>query len=179
MSLLRGTDESCDLCYGNAGILLFLLETFYRTGEQRFLKAAKARAEFLRMHFELVQKFGLYDGIAGIAFSLSQLSRADPDYEEIANRSANRLNTESREHLPVGARIVRRPWIDLEAGRKSQEARRSFGAERADAGGSRRRTVLNSFGRVFSQDRLVRPFPGFPVVRNRAVLSRPLMRFPG
>jgi lantibiotic modifying enzyme len=92
----RGTD--CDLYYGNAGILLFLLEAFYHTGEQSFLEASKARAEFLRRHLGLVQNFGLYDGVAGIAFSLLQLSRTDPDYEEIAHRSADRLKTESRGH---------------------------------------------------------------------------------
>jgi lantibiotic modifying enzyme len=93
---LTESAESCDLYYGKAGILLVLLEAFHLTGDARHLEAAKACAEFLDRHLDLVPKFGLYDGLAGIAFALAQLGRSVPDHRELADRVSSRLRAGAR-----------------------------------------------------------------------------------
>ena len=58
------------------GILPFALELHHATGDQRYLDAAIAGAAHLAATLDDVQGAGLYTGLAGIAFVLTETSRA-------------------------------------------------------------------------------------------------------
>ncbi|MBV8213773.1 MAG: hypothetical protein JOZ08_11205 [Verrucomicrobia bacterium] len=65
-------DEKCDLYYGNAGVLVFWRELHRVTGQREYAEAAQRAIDFLDQNLPQVKLYGLYDGLAGIAFSLAQ-----------------------------------------------------------------------------------------------------------
>jgi lantibiotic modifying enzyme len=67
-------EEKCDLYYGNAGVLLFLDELYRVTGQNEYAEATDRGIGFLDENLPRVRLYGLYDGLAGVAFSLAQLS---------------------------------------------------------------------------------------------------------
>jgi lantibiotic modifying enzyme len=71
-------EEKCDLYYGNAGVLVFLHELHRVTGQTEYAAATNRSIRFLDENLPRVKLYGLYDGLAGIAFSLAQLSDNPP-----------------------------------------------------------------------------------------------------
>lgn len=78
---VSGPDVS--LYSGTPGIVLFYLQLFESTGEQPFLKTAKAGADFLLASLPDTavspQQVGLYTGLAGIGYTLAEAYRNTPD----------------------------------------------------------------------------------------------------
>lgn len=83
-------EQKCDLYYGNAGTLLFLHELNRTAGHEEYAEAMQRGARFLDQHLPDVKLYGLYDGVAGIAFSLSQLSD-NPDASAICSKAIDDL----------------------------------------------------------------------------------------
>src|SRR5207247_7875297 len=75
---------------GTPGVILFFIEAFHSTGDQSFLKDARAGADHLLVAFVNEKESGLYVGIAGIGFALVETFKAtrDPKYREGATRCA-------------------------------------------------------------------------------------------
>src|SRR6201987_681310 len=67
-------EEKCDLYYGNAGTLVFLHELNRAAGREEYAEAMQRGIRFLDENLPNVKLYGLYEGVAGIAFSLAQLS---------------------------------------------------------------------------------------------------------
>jgi lantibiotic modifying enzyme len=65
-------EERCDLYYGNAGVLIFLRELYRVTGRKEYAEAIQRGVGFLDQNVPRIKLYGLYDGLAGIAFSLAQ-----------------------------------------------------------------------------------------------------------
>jgi lantibiotic modifying enzyme len=83
-------EEKCDLYYGNAGTLLFLDKLNRAAGREEYAEAMQRGVHFLDESLPNVKLYGLYDGIAGIAFSLSQLSD-DPDASAVCSKATDDL----------------------------------------------------------------------------------------
>jgi hypothetical protein len=83
-------EEKCDLYYGNAGTLLFLHELNRAAGNEEYAEAMQRGVRFLDEHLPDVKLYGLYDGVAGIAFSLSQLSD-NPDASAVSSKAIGDL----------------------------------------------------------------------------------------
>jgi lantibiotic modifying enzyme len=64
-------EERCDLYYGNAGVLVFLNELHQITGRKEYAEAIERGIRFLDQNLPQIKLYGLYDGLAGIAFSLA------------------------------------------------------------------------------------------------------------
>jgi lantibiotic modifying enzyme len=86
-------EDKCDLYYGNAGILLFLRELYQATGQPEYAEAIKRGARFVSKNTSELKPYGLYDGLAGIAFSLAQFPD-NPDAAAGCSRVLNRLALE-------------------------------------------------------------------------------------
>ena len=92
-------EEKCDLYYGNAGILVFLRELYRATGKKEYADAMQRDVAFLDQNLAQIKLYGLYDGLAGIAFSAAQdsedlrastvCSRAVDYLVQGANKQAN------------------------------------------------------------------------------------------
>jgi lantibiotic modifying enzyme len=67
-------EEKCDLYYGNAGVLLFLEQLHRVTGRNEYAEANRRGIRFVGENLRRIKLSGLYDGLAGIAFSLAQVS---------------------------------------------------------------------------------------------------------
>jgi lantibiotic modifying enzyme len=65
-----------DLYNGIPGVVLFYLELYRSTGDQTYLREARAGSDYLLANLYKVKETGLYDGIAGIAFTLQEASKA-------------------------------------------------------------------------------------------------------
>lgn len=68
-----------NLYSGTPGVVLFYLELFHATGEERLLDEAVAGADYLAASLpddDRVADAGLYTGLAGVAFTLALTSRA-------------------------------------------------------------------------------------------------------
>jgi lantibiotic modifying enzyme len=64
---------------------------YKQTGDSAYLDIAKAGAAFLEERLPNIPTFGFYDGLAGVAFSLTELSRVLPELRPVANRAVDRL----------------------------------------------------------------------------------------
>lgn len=64
---------------GSPGVVLFLLELNHATGELAYLDDARKGADELLTRINTEQEMGLYDGIAGIGFTLGEVWRATKD----------------------------------------------------------------------------------------------------
>ena len=57
---------------GTPGVILFFLEAYRSTGDQSFLKDARAGADHLLASLASQKEVGLYSGLAGIGFTLTE-----------------------------------------------------------------------------------------------------------
>jgi lantibiotic modifying enzyme len=75
---------------GTSGVVLFFIEAFQSTGDQSFLKDARAGADHLLVVIAAEKDLGLYTGVAGIGFALTEVFKASGDvkYKEGAVRCA-------------------------------------------------------------------------------------------
>jgi lantibiotic modifying enzyme len=78
---------------GTPGVILFFLEAYRSTGDQSFLKDARAGADHLLATFANEKESGLYEGVAGIGFALIETFKAtgDSKYRQGALRCAQAL----------------------------------------------------------------------------------------
>jgi lantibiotic modifying enzyme len=83
-------EEKCDLYYGNAGVILFLQELYRATGRKEYADAIQRGIGFLDQNLPEVKLYGLYDGLAGIAYSLDQQSD-DPEAAAVCSKAIDRL----------------------------------------------------------------------------------------
>jgi lantibiotic modifying enzyme len=67
---------STDLYYGNAGSVLFFIEAYRSTGDETYLKDARAGADYLLANLQSEKENGLYVGIAGLGFTLEETYKA-------------------------------------------------------------------------------------------------------
>src|SRR6201998_4498480 len=88
-------EEKCDLYYGNAGTLVFLHELNRAAGREEYAEAMQRGIRFLDENLPNVKLYGLYEGVAGIAFSLAQLSE---------NRDATVVCSKAIDDLIAGAK---------------------------------------------------------------------------
>jgi lantibiotic modifying enzyme len=96
-------EEKCDLYYGNAGVLLFLRELYRATGQKAYADAIQRDVAFLDHNLAQVKLYGLYDGLAGIAFSLAQDSD-DPKASTACSRAVDYLIQGANKHANGGVR---------------------------------------------------------------------------
>ncbi len=71
------TSKIMNLYSGSAGVILFYLELFHSTQDERFLEEAKNGADFILYHLpekgQSDEEIGLYTGLAGICFTLEKV----------------------------------------------------------------------------------------------------------
>jgi lantibiotic modifying enzyme len=96
-------EEKCDLYYGNAGTLLFLHELNRAAGREEYAEAIRRGVCFLDENLPNVKLYGLYDGVAGIAFSLSQLSD-NPDASAVCSKAIDDLIAGAKKQTNGGIR---------------------------------------------------------------------------
>ncbi|MEW6129622.1 MAG: lanthionine synthetase LanC family protein [Acidobacteriota bacterium] len=81
---------SRNLYSGTPGVILFLLETYHSTNNQYIpaLLDAKSGADYLMVNLDKEKENGLYTGIAGIGFALTETYKASKDdrYRQAALR---------------------------------------------------------------------------------------------
>lgn len=78
---------------GTPGVVLFLLELHHATNDAAVLAEAALGADDLIAHIESTADAGLYTGLAGMAFVISETARAtgDPKYKAAAERARARV----------------------------------------------------------------------------------------
>ena len=83
---------------GTPGVILFFIEAFRSTGDQSFLKDARAGADHMLATFVNAKESGLYVGIAGIGFALNETFKAtgDSKYRQGAIRCAKLLGERAK-----------------------------------------------------------------------------------
>jgi lantibiotic modifying enzyme len=96
-------EEKCDLYYGNAGTLMFLRELNRAAGREEYAEAIRRGVCFLDENLPNVKLYGLYDGVAGIAFSLSQLSD-NPDASAVCSQAIDDLIAGAKKQTNGGIR---------------------------------------------------------------------------
>ncbi|MCJ7681167.1 MAG: hypothetical protein MUP70_10615 [Candidatus Aminicenantes bacterium] len=70
------TTISTNLYSGAAGTILFFLEMFSTTGEQKFLESAEQGSDYLLAELENEEGSGLYVGLSGMGFALQETYKA-------------------------------------------------------------------------------------------------------
>ncbi|HMA53910.1 MAG TPA: lanthionine synthetase LanC family protein [Acidobacteriota bacterium] len=68
-----------DLYSGVPGVVLFLVQAFYATGDRSYLKEACSGADLLMAKAASVAGAGLYEGLSGIALALEETYKASKD----------------------------------------------------------------------------------------------------
>ncbi len=68
-----------DLYSGNAGTVLFFIEAYYSTGDETYLRDARAGADYLLARLQSEEGTGLYEGLAGMGFTLEETYKATRD----------------------------------------------------------------------------------------------------
>ena len=96
-------EEKCDLYYGNAGTLLFLHELDRATGRKQYAVAIERGIRFLDENLPGVRLYGLYEGLAGIAFSLAQFSE-NPDAPIVCSKAVDILVAGAKRQANGGVR---------------------------------------------------------------------------
>lgn len=83
---------------GTSGVILFFIEAARSTGDQSFLKDARAGADHLLATLATQKEPGLYTGIAGTGFALMETFKATGDlkYREGALRCARSLEQRAK-----------------------------------------------------------------------------------
>jgi lantibiotic modifying enzyme len=84
---------STTLYSGSPGVVLFFIEASRVTGDESFLRDAKAGADSLLNSIDSTKETGLYTGLAGIGYTLQESFKATGDtrYREGASRCATLL----------------------------------------------------------------------------------------
>lgn len=84
---------------GTPGVVLFLLEAHQATGRAEFLDDARRGADHLLAAIDTTTSAGLYEGLAGIGFTLGEVHKAtkDPRYRAGVERVVAKLGTLARE----------------------------------------------------------------------------------
>lgn len=100
---------------GTPGVILFFIETYRSTGDQAFLKDARAGADHLLATFAGEKECGLYVGIAGIGFALTETFTAtgDAKYRQGALQCARLLGERATR---IGKGIEWNDTTDIVAG---------------------------------------------------------------
>jgi lantibiotic modifying enzyme len=104
-----------NLYSGSAGVVLFFLELHNATRDSRDLDTARAGADWLAAQVEIEEQPGLYTGLAGLGFALTETwkaTRADR-HRAAANRVVDRLKAMAR---PVGDGVEWSPVSDVISG---------------------------------------------------------------
>ena len=96
-------EEKCDLYYGNAGTLVFLHELNRAAGREEYAEATQRGIRFLDENLPNVQLYGLYEGVAGIAFSLAQFSE-NPDASAVCSMAIDDLIAGAKKQTNGGVR---------------------------------------------------------------------------
>ena len=83
---------------GTPGVILFFLEAYQSTGDRSFLNDARAGADHLLATLVTEKESGLYEGIAGIGFALTETFKATSDhkYRQGARRCVQLLGERAR-----------------------------------------------------------------------------------
>ena len=82
-----------NLYSGSAGVVLFFLELHHATGDPKDLATARAGADWLITQIDSESQAGLYTGLAGLGFTLTETWKATQDarYRDAANRVVDRV----------------------------------------------------------------------------------------
>ena len=91
-----------DLYHGNAGTVLFFLEFAEWTGEQSYREIALIGAAHIARQIENVTTFGLYNGLAGMAFAIERVmtGTGDPSLLDSLNLAIDRLQANAKQGGP-------------------------------------------------------------------------------
>jgi lantibiotic modifying enzyme len=103
------------LYHGVSGIVLFFLELHRATGDETFLKDARAGADFLLKSIDGEKRCGLYDGLAGMGFVLQETFKATRQeaYSVGAKRCVNLIRDRAK---IVGLGVEWNSLTDIVAG---------------------------------------------------------------
>jgi len=87
---------------GNAGTILFFRELAELTHEQSYREIALTGAAYIAAQVERITTFGLYRGLAGIAFALDQVKRLSEDCSllDALDLAIGRLGASAKEGHP-------------------------------------------------------------------------------
>jgi lantibiotic modifying enzyme len=104
-----------NLYSGSPGVVLFFLELHHATGQAADLETARKGADWLLAQVERENQAGLYTGLAGIGFTLTEAWKAtgDKKYRDGANRVVDRLKELAK---PVGEGVEWSPVSDIISG---------------------------------------------------------------
>jgi lantibiotic modifying enzyme len=104
-----------DLYSGVPGVVLFLVQAFYSTGNAGFLQEARDGASFLLSKLDGVSSAGLYEGLSGVAFALEETFRATEDdkYRRGFSAALDRIRADVQ---PAGSGIEWSPTTDIISG---------------------------------------------------------------
>ena len=104
-----------NLYSGSAGVVLFFLELHNVTGLASDLEPARLGARSLAVTLDNERNPGLYTGVAGAGFTLTEVWKATKDtfYRDAANRTVDRLKAMAR---PVGDGVEWSPVSDIIGG---------------------------------------------------------------
>jgi lantibiotic modifying enzyme len=93
-----GARPIVNLYSGSAGVVLFFLELHHATGDPKDLATARAGADWLLAQIESESQAGLYTGLAGLGFTLTETWKATQDarYRDGANKVVDRLKQLAR-----------------------------------------------------------------------------------
>ena len=100
---------------GTPGVVLFFIELHNATRDPGDLAAARAGADWLITRIDGERQAGLYTGLAGIGFTLTETWKATGDmkYRDAANRVVDRIEAMAR---PVGDGVEWSPVSDIISG---------------------------------------------------------------
>jgi len=110
-----GGAQVANLYSGSAGVVLFFLELHRATGNANDLATARAGADWLVSRLDSERDPGLYTGLGGLGFTLTEVwkSTKDTRYRDAANRVVDRLKTMA---TPAGAGVAWSPVSDIISG---------------------------------------------------------------
>jgi len=106
---------SNSLYSGSPGVVLFLLELYSATGDSTYLEEARKGADELLTKVPSEPQAGLYEGVAGLAFTLGETWRATKDekYHRAAVAAVRRLEQMA---APVGKGVQWNNTTDVISG---------------------------------------------------------------
>lgn len=110
-----GARPIANLYSGSAGVVLFFLELHHATGDPKDLATARAGADWLLAQIESESQAGLYTGLAGLGFTLTETWKATQDtrYRDGANKVVDRLKQLAK---PTGDAVEWSPVSDIISG---------------------------------------------------------------
>jgi lantibiotic modifying enzyme len=106
---------STALYSGSPGVVLFMLELHHATGEAAYLDDARRGADDLATKIGSEPEAGLYEGIAGIGFTLGETWRATHD-EKYRRAALSAVRALEQRAAPVGKGVQWNNTTDIIAG---------------------------------------------------------------